>query len=106
MIEGLLGRGGSIFFRQFLWFGRGQRLVVDDSIVGQKGQLRSFDGHGDGRPVEVRIQDQEKLVCACSTHRDEHPQQEQEYSAVEFAVSRLSRTSIQHHDILSRWRTR
>jgi hypothetical protein len=46
------------------------------------------------------------LVRARSTHRDEHPQPEQEYSAVEFAVSRLSRTSIQHHDILSRWRTR
>src|ERR1700750_1621571 len=103
MIEGLLGRRGSIFFRQFLWFGCGQRLVVDDSIVSQKGQLRSFDGQGDGRAVEVRIQDQEKVLAFRSTPRGEHPQQEQEYSAVEFAVSRLSRTSIQHHDILSRW---
>ena len=105
VVERLLGRRWPVFFRQFLRFGWGKGLTVDGPIVRQKGLLRSFDGLRERRSVEIRIQDQKKLITVCSKRHRDHQTEEKYYSAVEFAVSYLSRTSIQHHDILSRRRS-
>ena len=102
VVESLLSRRGSVFFRKLLWFGRRKGLAVDRPIIGQKGLLRSFNRHGDGRPVEIRIQNQKKLIGLRLKRRRDQQREEKYYSAVEFAVCHLSRTSsIQNHDILS-----